>query len=306
MAVGGVFVLFAATSLLDWNFLRGPVSGMLSASLGRPVRIEGPLNVDLFTLNPRAEAQRIVIGNPDWARAAGVQGDNLTIAKFSAETRLFPFLFGDHTFTRIELERPIVNLFRDNDGRATWNFGAPAKSEKPFSLPPIQRFILRDGRLSLRDQKRDLNLSASLNSTETADGGPRPFALNGAGTINGEPFLVEGAGGPLLNIRRDQPYAFRADIRAGPTRVRMNGRMDRPFNFGKLSAGVRVTGADLAHLYLLTGITLPNTQPYNLTAQMRRDNARVAFTQIDGDHRRFRSARRPQRRQAGQACDADG
>ncbi len=38
----------------------------------------------------------------------------------------------------------------------------------------------------------------------------------------------------------------------------------------------------MAHLYLLTGITLPNTPPYNLTAQMRRDNARVAFTQIDG------------------------
>ncbi len=242
--LGGIFAIFAATSFLDWNFLRGPVSGMLSASLGRPVRIEGPLNVDLFTLHPRAEARSIVIGNPDWARAAGVEGDNMTIARFSAETRLFPFIFGDHTFTRVELEKPIVNLFRDAEGRATWNFGGPSKSEKPFSLPPIQRFLLRDGHLSLRDQKRELALSASLNSSETADGGPRPFALSGTGTINGEPFLIEGEGGALLNIRRDKPYAFKADIRAGPTRVRMNGRMDRPFNFGKLSAGVRVTGAD--------------------------------------------------------------
>lgn len=282
IAVGGVFALFAATVFLDWNLLRGPVSGVLSASLGRPVRIEGALNVDLFTLHPRAEANRVIIGNPDWARTAGLRGDNLTLDRFVAETRLFPFIFGDHTLTRVELHHPVVNLYRAADGRATWNFGGPAKSDKPFQLPVIQRFVLQDGWLTLRDEKRELALSASLKSTETADGGPRPFALEGNGAINGEPFHLRGAGGPLLNVRRDRPYAFQADILAGPTRVRLNGRMDRPFNFGKLTAGVRVTGADLAHLYLLTGITLPNTPPYNLTGQMRRDGKRVAFTKIDG------------------------
>lgn len=280
--VAALVALFAATALLDWNMLRGPVANVMSAALGRPVRIEGPLNVDLFTLSPRAEARRVIIGNPDWARAAGVSGSNLTIERFSAETRLFPFIFGDRTLTRVELERPALNLFRHEDGRATWNFGGPARSDKPLRLPAIQRFVLSGGTLTLRDDKRGLRLTASLTSTETAGGGPRPFALDGQGTINGEPFLLRGTGGPLLNVRRDRPYAFQADIRAGPTRVRMNGRMDRPFDFGRLSAGVRATGADLAHLYLLTGVSLPNTPPYNLTGQMRREGKRVAFTGIEG------------------------
>ncbi len=282
IAAGAVFALFAATALFDWNLLRGPVSGLVSASIGRPVRIEGPLDVDLFTFNPRAEASGIIIGNPDWARAKGMTGNNVTIERFEIATRLLPLLIGDATLTRLELEKPVLNFYREADGRATWSFGGSQKSDKPFSLPAIRHFLLKDGRLNLRDERRELVLEAALSSTESADGGARPFSLNGTGQINGEPFVLRGSGGALLNVRRDRPYAFQADIRAGPTRARLSGRMERPFDFGKLSAGVRVTGADLAHLYLLTGVTLPNTPPYNLTAQMRRDGKRTDFTKIDG------------------------
>jgi uncharacterized protein involved in outer membrane biogenesis len=280
--VAAVFFLLFLTTLIDWNTMRGPVSRMLSGALGRAVTIQGPLNVDLFRWRPRAEARDLIIGNPDWAvQAAQLQGPNVAVGRFALETRWLGLLVGDTTLTRVELDRPVINLFRAADGRATWNFGGPTKSDKPFNLPAIRLFMLRDGQLTLRDDQRNLNLQAALTSTETADAA-RPFMVVGRGEINKEPFELNAAGASLLNVRRDRPYAFNADIKAGATHVLISGRMIRPFDFGLINAKLNVAGADLSQLYPLTGVTLPNTPPYELNGDMARNRARFEFNNITG------------------------
>lgn len=277
--VAVVIGLFALTALIDWNTMRGPVSRMVGSALGRPVQIQGALNVDLFSFTPRVEANRIVVGNPDWV--APSPRPNVTIERFAVQMRLFPFLFGDHTLTKVELERPVFNLFRSADGRATWNFGVPARSEKPFSLPAIRSFTLRGGQLFLQDDKRNLKLNAALVSTDTQDA-KRPFTLVGRGAINDAPFSLDAAGASLLNVRRDRPYPFNADIKAGSTHVLVSGQMLRPFDFGRLSTRLDVTGPDLSLLYPLTGVTLPNTPPYHLKVDMTRDRTRFEFHNLSG------------------------
>lgn len=280
--VASLFVLLFLTTLIDWNTMRGPVSRMLSGALGRPVTIQGPLNVDLFRWRPRAEARDVIIGNPAWAVQAGqLQGPNVAIGRFALEARWMGLLVGDTTLTRVEMDRPIINLFRAEDGRATWNFGGPAKSEKPLNLPAIRLFQLRDGQLTLRDDQRDLNLQAALISSETPNA-ERPFTVIGRGEINKEPFELNAAGASLLNVRRDRPYAFNADIKAGATHVEINGRMIKPFDFGLIDAKLRLSGPDLSLLYPLTGVTLPNTPPYQLDGDMLRNRPRFEFNNIVG------------------------
>jgi len=44
-----VAVVAITVAFFEWNWLRGPLASYLSAKVGRPVRIEGNLNVALST-----------------------------------------------------------------------------------------------------------------------------------------------------------------------------------------------------------------------------------------------------------------
>src|ERR1700733_839192 len=51
-----LFAALVTLYFLDWNQMRGPLGHYLSRRTGREVRIDGNLNVDLFTLQPRIDA----------------------------------------------------------------------------------------------------------------------------------------------------------------------------------------------------------------------------------------------------------
>jgi len=55
---------------LDWNQMRGPLSRYLSDRTGREVRIEGNLDVKLFTFQPIIDVGGLYIGNPGLAKDA--------------------------------------------------------------------------------------------------------------------------------------------------------------------------------------------------------------------------------------------
>jgi uncharacterized protein involved in outer membrane biogenesis len=106
--------------------------------------------------------------------------------------------------------------------------------------------------------------------------------LNGEGEINDRPFTIELTGAPLLNVRRDRPYRFRADVNAGGTHILADGAIVRPFNFSNWYADVEATGPDLADLYPLIGLALPNTPPYDLEGRVERDGRVYGMPNVAG------------------------
>ena len=63
-----VAVLVVVLATLDWNVMRGPLSRYLSSRLEREVRIEGDLDVTLFSWTPGATVHGLVVQQPDWVR----------------------------------------------------------------------------------------------------------------------------------------------------------------------------------------------------------------------------------------------
>ena len=106
--------------------------------------------------------------------------------------------------------------------------------------------------------------------------------MSGEGRLNNRPFTLELSGAPLLNVRRDRPYPFVADVRAGGTRIEAEGSITRPFNFNAWQADVRASGPDLADLYYLIGIALPNTPPYTLAGDVTRRGQRFGMPRVAG------------------------
>ncbi len=266
--------LFAA--LFDWNLLRGPIGRQASLMSGRTVRLNGNLKVHLFSFTPEAVADDLEIGGSN-----GIPGDLARVGRFDVKIKLLPLLVGRVELPLLDLEGADINAVRNAAGKVNWR--TAANGTPPMKLPPIQRLIVNNGHLHLADQVRRLTLDASLQSRETdAGSGKGTFQLSGRGALNRNPFSLELSGPPLLNVRADRPYTFNADLRAGQTHVLAQGALTRPFDFGQVRTALIVSGADLADLYYLTGVALPNTPAYRLSGDLLRDGRKYSFSRVKG------------------------
>jgi len=118
---------------------------------------------------------------------------------------------------------------------------------------------------------RKLHFTGTVSSEENSQGGRAAFTLIGEGTLNKSKFLADVKGGPLLNVDESKPYAFTADVKAGDTHAVINGAITQPFHMDRYTAGVTVSGPNLADIYFLTGLVLPRTPPYHMTLTAARD-----------------------------------
>lgn len=285
MWVGGALGALALTLVLfltfaDWNALRGPIGRFASSATGREIVINGPLNVDPWSWTPRLRARDVYIGNPVRFQERGAFAE---IGDVDVSVRLLPLFVGRFDIVQLDLDRAAINLYRSESGDSNWSAAPNAARGQQFNLPAIREFALRNGRVQYEDDKRALNLDATFATQESANPrNPGQFELTGEGRINRQPFEIELSGAPLLNVRRDRPYEFQANVRAGATRIEANGAIRRPFDFAVWGADIRASGADLADLYQLIGLALPNTPPYNLTGRVERNGQRYGMPNVQG------------------------
>jgi uncharacterized protein involved in outer membrane biogenesis len=283
LITGGVFLALALlvafiAAIWDWNWFRGPMARFASARMHREVTISGNLDVHLWSWNPTATLNGVHIANPGWAG----RGQMADIARIAVRIRLVPLFTGQLDLLRLEFDDPKVTLWRDASGRATWDFTDGKQGGAPLRLPPIRNFIINDGDLKVQDDIRKLTFTGTINAHEKLGGQTHGFEMAGQGALNTQPFNLQVTGGPLLNIDRNKPYPFDADIRAGQTYVTAKGAVPKPFDFGHFYMDATSRGPDLADLYGLTGVPLPNTPPYDLHARLTRNDHIYRLDKIGG------------------------
>jgi uncharacterized protein involved in outer membrane biogenesis len=277
----GVIVVLVAlvvlAGLFDWNMLRGPIGRQVSAMAGRRIELRGDLKVHLLSWTPGATADDVEVGSTPGVTS----GDLAHIGRFAVKIKLLPLLIGRVELPLVDFEQPTIWAVRNADGLSNWR--SKANDAKPTKLPPIQHLVINQGQLQMTDQKRRMTLSAQLQSSETLNGGGQgAFHLTGRGALNHEPFSLDLNGGALIQVRTDRPYAFNADLRSGQTHITAHGVLPRPFDLGQVKTAVTVTGANLANLYYLIGVALPNTGTYHLSGDLVRDNQTYRFTNVTG------------------------
>lgn len=275
--LGGTLVALAiAAAIIPGNVFRAPLANYLSLRLGREVRIAGDLHMRLLTTQPSIAADGVTIANADWAGG----GTMAEARHLHLEARLWPLLRGKLVLPVVEIAQPKLLVVREKSGRNNWQLAG--SGHEAMSLPPIRRFLVVDGQLKLVDAKRGVTFEGTINSRENARAGENAFELLGEGHLNRTPFEAEIHGGPLINVDETKPYEFHGNVRAGGTRIAAEGAITHPFDLGVFYAAVTFSGPDMADLYYLTGLTLPNTPPYRVTGQLARNGAQYRFDSMNG------------------------
>lgn len=276
-------ILLLTVFLMDWNLLRGPVSRMASTRLGRPVRIEGQLDVRLTSLTPTVSVGGLDIGNPAWVGG----GSMFHAERVTVQVKVLELFKSALVLPSVRIERPQIHLLRAADGRTNWRNARPGQptSGKALDLPVIQSFDLQAGEFTFKDVRRELEFKGIAMAKEIAaegGNGSRPFRLSGNGTMNGKPFRFDVRGAPLVNVEREKPYPFAAEIVADSTHITAQGAIPRPFDLRYVSADLNLVGDDLADLYYISGLAFPNTPPYRIVSRLSRTGSLVAFKNMSG------------------------
>jgi len=280
---GLVAIVIIVLATLDWNTMRGPAGRYLSARLHREVTITGDLKVKLFSWTPSADVNDLVIAQPDWVdEKIRTAGPFANVQHLTLSIELKQLFSGHVLLPEVNVEQPRLRLFRDGSGRANWNF-ADDKNARPFHLPPIRHFVIKDGQLGAEDVKRNLTFLGTFSSEENDVATQRQFfGLVGRGQLNHRPFSLDVKGDPLLDIAPDKAYVFDAHVGAGATRIDAKGSLAKPFDLGKMQLATTFVGQDLADLYYLTGLALPNTPPYRVSGDLVRDVDNWRVTNLAG------------------------
>ena len=263
------------------NALRDPIARIASGYVGRAIHIDGTLKLQLLSLTPYAVVDGLRVGNPQWARAP----DMAQVGRLEVSIDLLALLTARIVIPRLGVEELELSLERDASNRANWRFQDPDNRPVPsraLNLPLVRRLILERWHIEVRDAIRKLHFHGTVAASESGGDGAQGLRLDGAGEMNGAPFTLLATGDPLASAVRGQPYDCAADIRAGRTRLNLQARIADPFDVDALAATFTATGTDLADLYYLTGLTLPNTPPYALTGHLQTAGTRVNIRDLAG------------------------
>ncbi|WP_296277499.1 AsmA family protein [Pseudomonas sp. UBA7530] len=333
-ALFAVFLLLVAALMLflvlfDWNRARPLINEQVSAALNRPFAIEGDLRViwqrepgqqglSAWMPWPHFSAERLRLGNPDWA-----QGDTfVSLDRVRLRLSPLPLLWKTVSIPSIELGAPNADLQRLADGRANWVFDlgseqADDEQPSPWTLD-IGTIAFDQGQVKLVDKVSNTALEAVIQplgepipfaeivgrsaaerlAESDASAQDYAFAWQTKGSFRGQPLTGSGKVGGLLALHdASQPFPLQADVRIGATRIQVAGSLTDPQNLGALDLRLQLAGASLGHLYPLTGVTLPDTPPYSTDGRLQADlrdadgatfrylgfNGRIGDSDIHGD-----------------------
>jgi AsmA family protein len=258
----------------------------VSSTLGRQAAIDGDVQVHLLTWNPQLVVEGFELANADWAPNKPM----LKIGRIDITVSLAALLKLQLVFPRIEIDAPDIDLQRDGASRANWDFSSPGarKSQQPGASPPahipvIKQLILQQGTLAASDALRKLKFNGQISVAEKQNvADESALRMRGNGILNGKPFDLRLDGGPLINTDASKPYDFDISVTAADIKLTAQTRIQHPFDLAAVTSKLHITGQDLADVYYLTGLALPNTPPYDLAGTAVRDGMKFSIDDFHG------------------------
>jgi uncharacterized protein involved in outer membrane biogenesis len=282
-AIGVLLVLVLGIAFAPSNFWRWLITHEASHATGRTASIDGDVKVHLFSLHPQLVVEGFALSNVPWAQTKSM----VAIKRFEATLSLKSLLSLHLIFPRVAIDTPAIDLERDASGNANWDFSGPGTAGKnssaPLHIPVIQELSLTNGTLRARDLLRKLSFDGRVAVEENQNAADNhALKLRGSGTLNGKPFSLNLNGEPLTGVQPSKPYGFEVRVTAADIKLSAHATITHPFDLAALQAAFHLTGSDLADVYYLTGLALPNTPAYDVSGTLVRDNLKFRIDDFQG------------------------
>ena len=276
-----IIVILLLYIFWNWDWFIPVVDARASTALGRQVTIQH-LHVQLGgTTIIRADG--VAIANPKGFPASDPPLG--TIGELQVNVALWHY-FGHHELELpfIALRQPVFSV-RESGGQNNYTLKmASSGSGKP---PKLGLLIIRNGSASIRLPSYKTSMDLTF-YTRKAPAGDKLFTggevlATAKGSYAGAPLTGTFTGGALLSLRNTAtPYPIDLHLQNGTTTASLTGTLSDPAHLAGADLRLSFAGQNMANLYQLTGVPIPQTPPFSLTGMVDYDNGAFRLQNIVG------------------------
>ncbi len=274
----GLLVLaWAILFVTKGRFLKHPFERIASSYSNRKVQVAGDFQFYFNPLNAKFYAEGLTVSNPGWAGP----GNFFAAKTIDTNIATFSFLFGQRRVNWLALDGGMVDLQWDAAHRRnSWTF---VEDAQPLDLPDIRQAIIDGTKIRYRDPKMQLSADIAI-ETIRAEGKQLMNAVrfSGGGTARRTPFTLYGALlSPNQTIAGGRNQLALA-IRAARTRAEITGTLPGATELEGADLHIDVRGRNMADLFGVAGIAVPDTRTYRLRSAMTKTGDEWRFTGLHG------------------------
>lgn len=276
--LGLIVLAWAILFVTKGRFLKHVFERVVAAETHREVHVAGDFQLYFNPINVKFVAEGLTISNPAWAG----HGNFFEAKRIDSRISTWSLITGRERVNWLGLQDGHVDLQWDKAGkRNTWTFGE--EKGEPLDLPIIRRAIVQGTMIRYVDPRMQIAAGIRVHTVEAKD---TQFAssigFDGVGAARGTRFTMSGA---LLTPN--------ATVSGGRNRLRLHAEAVRTQMdvTGTLPGATEIEGADLhmdvrgqnlADIFLLAGIAVPDTRSYRLTSALTKQGDEWRFTGLKG------------------------
>jgi uncharacterized protein involved in outer membrane biogenesis len=187
--IGGLLVLLLLGALIapyfvDWSGYRTDFERVASQVLGRKVTVEGQASARILPF-PSVTFENVKVGDD-------AENPAMTIANFSMDAELAPFLKGEVLIFDMRVEKPRMFVSVAPDGTVDWVL----RPQSPAGIETIslERVTISDGAVEINNQAADrLDTIEALNATVAAKSLAGPWRFEGSLNFDDEALYLTGS-----------------------------------------------------------------------------------------------------------------
>lgn len=280
-AIATPFILLFAAWLILYitkgRFLKHPFEAVASRMTGRAVRVAGDFQLYFFIVQTHFRADGLSVAGPEWTPQRPLfRADHI-----GADINTLSLIWGPRRVDWLELQGAAINLEWDAARRRnSWTF---AGNGKPLELPLITRATIAGTNVRYRDPRMQIAADIAVDTlhasgtqlldavrfTGKGEARRRPFALSGA-LLSPNATITGGENRLTLNIR------------AAHTVADISGTLPGATVLEGAKLNVDVHGVNLADLFSVAGIAIPETRRYRLRSAVTKAGDEWRFTGLAG------------------------
>ncbi len=255
-AVAVLAIILALPFVVPTGVYRSRIENAAALATGRSLHIEGPLRLMLF---PQfgLKADKVTFANMPGGRAAAMA----SVGDIKLAVRFWPLLSGRVELARIVLDRPIIELEVNAQGRSNWNLGknkAAGMGGNSVILPANTEFSgikISDGRISYANDKTGTRrMLDHVNAAVAITRLDQPLAVDGSLTQNGHRVDFDVKVATLKTLLGDETTALDLSLTSDMMQAGFKGGLEQD---GGLAGTLKFDTASLRNMLGWLGESLP-------------------------------------------------
>lgn len=277
--IGLLVLAWAILFVTKGRFLKGPFERIVASQTMRQVKVAGDFQLYFNPINVKFVAEGLTVTNPNW-----LSGNFFEAKRIDSTISTWSLVTGNRRINWLALDNANLDLqWDEKHQRNSWTLGDPNRKGEPLDLPMIRAARAAGTDIRYKDPAMALSAIIALSTVEARDTRfSTAIRFDGKGSARNTPFTVTGA---LLTPNATAgggENRLELHIRGAATVADVTGTLPGATEIEGADLRVDVRGKNLADLFSVLGVAVPDTRSYRLKSALTKAGPEWRFTGVNG------------------------